>query len=509
MNYKTNTLIPNQLISRIVALFSLMLLVVFTLQAQSVKELELQRKQTLKNLEMTNKLLNETQKSKKSSLTKLTIISKNINERKVLIKNIGTEIGKLDNQIGVLNNEKTKLESQLTGLKNDYAKLVQEAHINRSVYAKIMFVLSSKSFDQSFRRLRYLQEYSEYRKQQVRVIEGVKVQIEHKNDSLQIHKTTKVEVVKQKQTEAKNLSKDELKEKVLLTDLQKKESKLRADQKIQQKKATELNNRIANIIAEQIRKAEAKRAAEKQKQLAAQKEAEAKRLAEAKRAAEARKAEEQQKRIVAEQAAQNRKLAEERAAKAKTEASRAEVKAAIKAEAEAKAEVKAAVSESAKATAEVKSTSSSSVSALTKEETMLSGNFERNQGRLPWPTSNGFISGHFGVQQHAVLKHVITNNKGVYIQTPAGTAARAVYEGIVTKCGYFPGANSLVIIQHGNYRSVYANLTQVYVHEGEKVSAKQSLGKIYTDNENDNKTELYFQIWNGKNLQNPESWIAR
>jgi murein DD-endopeptidase MepM/ murein hydrolase activator NlpD len=66
-----------------------------------------------------------------------------------------------------------------------------------------------------------------------------------------------------------------------------------------------------------------------------------------------------------------------------------------------------------------------------------------------------------------------------------------------------------VIIAHGNYRTVYANLTQIYVHEGDHVNAKQPIGKIYTDDENENKTELYFQVWNGRNLQNPESWIAR
>jgi len=166
--------------NRIFVLVFFAFVCVFTLQAQSVKELELQRKKTLQNLENTNKLLNETKKSQRSSLTKLTIISKNINERKVLIKNISTEIVKLDDQMGQLNNEKTILENKLVILKQDYAKLVQEAHINRSLYTKIMFVLSAESFDQSFRRLRYIQEYTNYRKRQVHEIEGVKIQIQHK-----------------------------------------------------------------------------------------------------------------------------------------------------------------------------------------------------------------------------------------------------------------------------------------------------------------------------------------
>ena len=102
-----------------------------------------------------------------------------------------------------------------------------------------------------------------------------------------------------------------------------------------------------------------------------------------------------------------------------------------------------------------------------------------------------------------------TNNKGVYIQTPSGSSARAVFEGVVTQRFSIPGSNNAVIIQHGKYRTVYANLTQIFVREGEHVNAKQAIGKIYTDDENGNKTELYFQVWKDKNIQNPESWIAR
>lgn len=436
------------LLNRLFLIVFSMLTMVCSLSAQSVKELEMQRKQTLQHLETTNKMLKETKKSQRSSLNKLTIISKNINERKTLIKNISSEIGQLDVKIVQLDQEKAKLENNLKSLKNDYAKLVQEAYINRSLYAKIMFVLSAKSFDQSYRRLRYLQEFSEYRKEQVYKIEKIKIEIIHKNDSLQTHKTTKVQVVKQKETEAKNLTKDQQKEKVLLTDLKKKEKKLLTDLRIQQKKANELNNKIARIIAEEIRKSEARRVA-----------AEKKRIAEENRS--------------------------NKAAKTTTK------------------------SESRTTTRTTTKTATASVSMLTKEETLISGNFERNQGRLPWPTSNGFISGHYGIQQHPILKHVTTNNKGIYIQTPVGSTARAVFEGVVTQRFSIPGSNNAVIIQHGNYRTVYANLTQIFVREGEHVSAKQAIGKIYTDDENDNKTELYFQIWNGKNLQNPESWIAR
>ncbi len=489
-----------------ILLFLLMCLVL-PAQAQSVKELEAQRKQALKTLETTNKMLNETKKSQKSSLTKLTIINKNINERKSLIKNITTEIVKLDSEVDRLGQEKRMLENRLTILKKDYARLVQQAHENRSVYAKIMFVLSAESFDQSYRRLRYLSEFQEYRKTQVRKIEGVKVQIVAKSDSLQQNKKTKVVVVKQKQEEAVKLTKDEQKVKVQLNDLKKKESKLRADLKVQQKKAAAVNSKIQQLIAAEIKKAEVKRAAEKQKQILTQK------AIEAQKAADAKRAEEQRKQLAAQKAEEARRIAEEKSKTTKTKEAKAEVKAAVKAEEIAKAEAKEAATEANKAeeiaAKEAKTPAKgSAVSALTKEETLISGNFAANRGRLPWPTSNGYISGHFGVKAHPVLKHVTTNNKGVYIQTPAGSNVRAVFDGKVSQIFYIQGNNG-VIIQHGNYRTVYANLSAIYVREGQTVDAKQSIGKIYTDSDNDNKTELYFQIYNGREVMNPESWIAR
>ncbi len=421
--------------------------------SQTVKELEQQRKKTLKQLEVTNKMLNETKKSQKTSLNKLNIIGKNINERKTLIKTINTQIGALDSEMTRLNNEKIRMQNKLTILKSDYARLVRESHLNRSLYAKIMFVLSAKSFDQSYRRLRYLQEFSAYRKRQVAKIEKIKLDIEEKNDSLAHNKDTKVKVVKEKETETIKLSNDEKKEKTYLTELKKKEAKLRADLKVQQKKAADLNNKIERLIAEEIRREDARRQAALKKQ----------------------------------QAANNTTKPNTTTTKNKT----------------------TTTNKTSSGTTGKSNAPTQSVSTLTREESLISGNFVANQGRLPWPTDKGFISGHFGIHEHPVLKHVTTNNKGVYIQTPAGTNARAVFEGEVTQRFSIPGSNNAVIIKHGDYRTVYANLTSIYVNVGDKVSAKQSIGKIYTDAENDNKTELYFQIWKDRSLLNPESWIAK
>ena len=155
-----------------------------------------------------------------------------------------------------------------------------------------------------------------------------------------------------------------------------------------------------------------------------------------------------------------------------------------------------------------KQTEKASKTTLTKEQKLLAGGFEANKGRLPWPIEKGMISGHYGKQQHPVYSQVTIDNKGVYLQTTAGSKARAVYNGEVTSC--FLVANTYaVIIQHGNYRTVYSNLSKLNVKQGDKVDTKQIIGTIFTDPEQDQKTELYFQIYKDRNILNPELWIAK
>ncbi len=145
---------------------------------------------------------------------------------------------------------------------------------------------------------------------------------------------------------------------------------------------------------------------------------------------------------------------------------------------------------------------------LTKEQALIAGGFEKNKGRLPWPVEKGYISGHFGVQQHPTLERVTVNNKGVYLQTTTDAQARAVYEGEVTSI-FSMGGTQAVIVQHGNYRTVYSGLATVSVKKGDNVKAKQNIGKIYCDPDDDNSTTVFFQIWKDKEILNPELWLAK
>ncbi len=145
---------------------------------------------------------------------------------------------------------------------------------------------------------------------------------------------------------------------------------------------------------------------------------------------------------------------------------------------------------------------------MSQEQQLVAGGFEKNKGRLPWPTEQGYISGQFGVHPHPTLAHVTVNNRGVYIQTTAGANARAVYEGVVSAIFVSDGKN-VIIVQHGNYRTVYSNLTTLYVRQGDKVQTKQKLGKIYTDPDEDNKTEIFFQVRRDTDILDPTLWLTK
>jgi septal ring factor EnvC (AmiA/AmiB activator) len=148
--------------------------------------------------------------------------------------------------------------------------------------------------------------------------------------------------------------------------------------------------------------------------------------------------------------------------------------------------------------------------AMTKDEKLLAGNFAANRGSLPIPvTGNYSIVGVYGEQQHQSLKYVRFFNNGIDIRATAGADARAVFGGVVSKVFVQPGYNNSIIVRHGNYLTVYSNLIDVYVKQGETVQIRQALGKIFTDSDNDNATILHFELWKETDKQNPRPWLTQ
>lgn len=144
---------------------------------------------------------------------------------------------------------------------------------------------------------------------------------------------------------------------------------------------------------------------------------------------------------------------------------------------------------------------------LTPEQQLISDDFVKNKGRLPWPTRQGVITEKFGEHWHPVIKGIKTQNNGIDITTLQGENVRAVFSGEVTKIFRIPGAKYTVIIKHGSYYSVYHNLNNVSVNVGDKIATKNQIGSVSNINNGDDLI-LHFEIWRGSEMLNPEDWIS-
>lgn len=147
-------------------------------------------------------------------------------------------------------------------------------------------------------------------------------------------------------------------------------------------------------------------------------------------------------------------------------------------------------------------------SNLTPMDLVISNDFGKNQGKLPWPTQRGIISGKYGEHEHPDFKSVKIRNDGVYISTERGEIVRTVFKGVVSKVFAIPGENFTVIIRHGNYFTLYHNLIDVKVKAGQQVETKEAIGKVFTDIDT-KETTLYFQVWRETERNDPELWLAR
>lgn len=154
-----------------------------------------------------------------------------------------------------------------------------------------------------------------------------------------------------------------------------------------------------------------------------------------------------------------------------------------------------------------KSGGTSTTYKLTPEEKLVSDDFAKNKGKLPWPVVQGFISKKYGLNVDPVYKKVKMFYDGINIMTSKGAEVRAVFKGVVSDIGYDPFLNNLIIIRHGSYLTVYANVTNITVKKGDQVKTKDVIGTVAYDAEEG--SVLIFQLWKDIEKQNPELWLAK
>lgn len=430
---------------------SLLFLMVFciTSPAQTKKDLEKKKSQIQKEISVTNKLLDETKKNKKLSLNQLVTLNQKISMREELITTINSEITYTNVLIGSTSNSILKLQAEIKKLKAEYARMIYYASKNQNSYDRLMFIFSSSDFNQAFRRMKYFQQYSDYRKKQAIMIQLKQGELSGKLTDLAVKRSEQQNLLQNKEKEKQHLTTEKSEKEVVLAGLQSKEKQLKEDLRKKQDDASKLQAAIQRIIEEEIRKArEAAIAAEKAREKA-RKEKEKKNTANSKNATTSK-------------------------------------------------EVTAPVKENRV---------TENGYSLTPEAQKLSENFEANRSRLPWPVAEGVITSSFGEHEHPILKGVKVKNNGIDIATKQGAQVRSVFEGEVSGVVSIPGAGKAVIIRHGEYLSVYSNMADTFVQKGDKIKTKQFIGAALTDDEN--KTEVHFEIWKGSLTQNPASWIYR
>jgi septal ring factor EnvC (AmiA/AmiB activator) len=413
--------------------------------AQNKKELEKKKSQLQSEIKVTNQLLNETKKNKRISLNQLVTLNKKIGMREELINTIGSEINLLGNQINDNQQRINYLQHELEKLKKEYASMIYYAYKNQSNYDKLMFVFSSEDFNQAFKRLKYFQQYSDFRKTQAALIDSTKKRISEQNQQLQEKKQDKNKLLLNEEEEKQTLTKEKQEKEKVLTQLQSKEKQLKKELAKKQSDANKLNAAIKKIIDDELKKARE----------------------EAREAAKAKRKKEKEAAIAAAKK-DNKPLP-------------------LKPDKEEEKDVEEV---------ELK---------LTPEAQKLSNSFAANKSKLPWPVAEGIISSSFGEHEHPVLKGIKVKNNGIDISTKNSAPTRAVFDGIVTGVISIPGAGKAIIIRHGEYLTVYSNLASVNVNKGDKVKTKQQIGVVLDGDED--RSEIHFEIWKGSVLLNPAQWI--
>ena len=381
-------------------------------QTDEQKALESKRAQLQKEISEMNRMLFAERKQKGTVLDQMELLDQKINVRQQLIRVTNRQSNLLNRQINANIRNITKLREDLDILKNEYAKMIQKSYQNRSQQSRLMFLLSSQNFFQAFKRLQYLKQYTQYRKQQGLQIASKTEDLITFNNDLTTQRKEKEQLIVQNQAARKELYAEIQDQKELLKTIRKNES----------------NYSVAIN----------------------------------KKKAEARKIEAQIERLI-----------------------------------------KIAIAASNK---KAGNTGNSSKFILTPEATIVANNFSANKGRLIWPVEKGIKRQGFGIYKDAVYPGIKHQNNGVIIATDKGASARAVFEGEVIAILAVPGGSKGVQIKHGNYISTYYNLSDLFVKKGDQVTAKEELGKIYTNRFN-GLTQLKFYLYRDATRLNPEEWI--
>ena len=412
-------------------------------QEDQQQKLEERKAQIQKEIRENEELLQETKKKEKSVTNIIVIQASKIKLKEKLINTTEKQTKLLSNDMYINQLQINRLKRELEILKEDYAAMIVKSYKSRSEQSRAMFLLSSENFLQAYKRAQYMKQYASYRKTQGIEIKGKSEELTVYNGKLVVQKTAKQKLIEENEIERLALQKEKQEQEILVNSIKKDKKKIIAEIKKKQQETKAIDQKIERLIREAIAEA-------------------------------------------------NRKAAEvnRKAAEASRKATPNNVKIPTK---------EAVV-------AETKAIESSSKIVLTAEGKIIADNFRANKGRLPWPVEKGSVYSAYGEHPHPEFKTLTIKNSGVDIETEKGANARAVFGGIVTSVMVFSPVNTAVMIQHGDFFTVYQNLSSVSVSKGDKVSIKQTIGRVRTNGDT-GKTIIKFTISQNTTYSNPSGWL--
>jgi septal ring factor EnvC (AmiA/AmiB activator) len=415
--------------------------------SQSRSDLEKERAAIQKQIEDVKQSLDETKRNRKQTLGQLALLQRKLRLREAAIQNINAQVNLIQNDMNQSWRDILSLRKELDTLKKQYEESVVYAYKNRSNYDFLNFIFSAASFNDAVKRVAYLKSYRAYREERAQNIGRTQILLQDKISGLKVKREEK-DVVLKKQNKEKEVLEDEKKEKdQFVSNLKSRERELQKDLAIKKRQDGKLQAALQAAIKRETAKA----------------------------------------------------VAEEKKRIADTKAN------SIKGESSKPSENNAGVATKPNANT---SSPAKKVSALaaTPEGMIISENFEKNKGRLPWPVEVGHVSLPFGVYEIQDI-HVKSNNPGITIETQVGTSVKAIFDGEVSSVFNIEGT-SVVLLRHGKYFTSYSNLASANVSKGDKVKAGQAIGKAGENSDGTGEIQLIIMNDENRNL-NPEQWLRR
>lgn len=400
------------------------------------------------------------------SLGRLSVLQRQVADSRAAISASQAGIDSLDRAIASRNDSIARLEARLGRLRDAYASALRRQQLYPDVNSPLAFIFSSSSVADAYRRMRYLRQYDGWRARRTTEIKSAVGQLEEARKRLGAVKASRAEALRRLQSERDRLAGEEAAADRLVADLRKQGEGIRAVLAEKQRRMDALDRELDRLIAEEQARIERER-----------------------RAAEERR----------------RKEAAERAAREKAER---EAKARDKAEAGGKGGKEAGGAQAATPSKPAKP-APAPLDEMAEDDRRLTGSFVANKGRLLFPVAGRYrIVRGFGRQNHPELKHVQTNNNGIDIEVPPGTDARAIFNGTVSAIFRIPGYANVVMVRHGEYISLYANLAGVNVAKGQNVKAGQTIGRVLTSGDDEGgATTFHFELRREKAKLNPLEWV--